>query len=133
MKMRSMKCNNCGASLELDIDNLISYCPFCGNKLMFDVEQIEEIIKEKERTKQIFKQEEEKTKRVQLEKEKEITDISSRTKIIVALIFAWIASIVLLMVLSMKTLDNVNFSPYQLILILDIIGGIAVLIKALKK
>lgn len=36
MELTSMKCNNCGATLELDIDNMISVCLHCGSKLLLD-------------------------------------------------------------------------------------------------
>ena len=132
MGLKSMKCNNCGATLELDIDNMIAYCPYCGKKLMFDIDQLDEIIKAREQTKQVYKQEEEMTKRAQMQKDKEVNYISAKTKIALILILTWIISILVLIGLSMKTLDNVNFSPYQLILILDIVGGIIVLKNAVK-
>lgn len=52
IRMVNLTCTNCGASLDLDIDSLQLYCPFCGNRLMIDVEQMKDILLEKERTKQ---------------------------------------------------------------------------------
>ena len=51
-KLVRLKCQNCGSSLDLDMDHLIAYCPHCGQKLLFDVDQIGNIIIEKEKTKQ---------------------------------------------------------------------------------
>lgn len=38
--------------LDLDLDNLIAYCPYCGNKILIDVEQLVELLTEREKTKQ---------------------------------------------------------------------------------
>ena len=133
MKIHTMKCVNCSASLDVDIDNLIAFCPYCGQKLLFDVQQLSEILKEREHTKQVFKHEDEVTRRAQMQHDEKITNISIKAKSIFLVILAWIVSIIVLAVMSMFTLDAVNFSPYQLILILDIIGGIVVLKNWVKK
>lgn len=72
MKLIKLKCNNCNAPLEVDIDNLIAYCPYCRQKLLFDLDQMERVLAEKEQTKRAkekTKQSEEVTKRVQIENE----------------------------------------------------------------
>lgn len=48
-----MNCPACGAGLELDIDNLISFCPYCGGKLLVDPVAFKDVLVEKERTKRI--------------------------------------------------------------------------------
>lgn len=53
-----LTCQHCGAALEIDSDNLMAYCPHCGQKLLFDVDQIGNILLEKEKT----NREKEKTK-----------------------------------------------------------------------
>ena len=52
IKMVSLTCNHCGANLDIDLNNLMVYCPFCGQKLMIDAGQMIDILKEKEKTKQ---------------------------------------------------------------------------------
>lgn len=52
MKKQELNCPNCSGSLELDIDHLISFCPYCGAKLLFDAELVKTILLERERTKQ---------------------------------------------------------------------------------
>ena len=47
-----LKCNSCNAPLNLNIEKLSMYCPYCGSKLMFYVEDINKILLEKEKTKQ---------------------------------------------------------------------------------
>ena len=72
MKMIELTCQKCSGILKADIDNLYAYCPHCGQKLLFDLEQIEFVIAEREKTKreqEITKREQEKTKRTQIEHE----------------------------------------------------------------
>lgn len=53
MQMIDCTCKKCGASLDLDIDDIKMFCPYCGNKLMLDIssEDLVEIIKDKGETK----------------------------------------------------------------------------------
>lgn len=53
MKPVTLKCPNCGANLECDLDNLQIYCSHCGAKLVMDVDNLGELLVEKEKTKQI--------------------------------------------------------------------------------
>ena len=73
MKMIELTCQKCGGVLNADIDNLYAYCPHCGQKLLFDLEQIEFVIAEREKT----KREQEVTKRIQLEQEHKTKRIQS--------------------------------------------------------
>ena len=50
-RLMQMKCQNCGANLELDLDNLIAFCPYCGAKLMLDIDQLHQVLIAKEGTK----------------------------------------------------------------------------------
>ncbi|MBQ6343594.1 MAG: zinc ribbon domain-containing protein [Anaerolineaceae bacterium] len=51
-KLIHMKCQNCGANLDIDLDHLTAFCPYCGEKLMIDVEKLGDVLIEKEKTKQ---------------------------------------------------------------------------------
>lgn len=51
--MLDMKCHECGASIALDIENLIGFCPHCGTKLLVDPIAFKEILIEKEKTKRM--------------------------------------------------------------------------------
>ncbi len=62
MRLIEMKCQNCAAPLEIDLDNLQVYCQYCGEKLMIDVENLGDILYEKEKTKQVT----EETKKAQV-------------------------------------------------------------------
>lgn len=48
----NMTCDKCGANLDVDIEHLQAYCPYCGTKLLIDVSQMSDIINKKEQTKQ---------------------------------------------------------------------------------
>lgn len=131
--MKIIKCDSCSAAIEINYDKLIGYCPYCGNQLHFDLKQVEDILKEREHTRQVELQECGQTKRAQLNYDKEKNDISARKIVILSILCVWIFSIVFFAILSMMTLDNVNFSPYQLVLILDFIGGIIILKNWVKR
>lgn len=60
MKLIKLTCPNCGGKLEMDTDDKKVYCPYCGQKLFVDYEHLDI---EREKT----KQEQENTKRVQIE------------------------------------------------------------------
>lgn len=80
MKMIELTCQKCGGVLNADIDNLFAYCPHCGQKLLFDLEQIEFVLAEREKTKreqEKTKREQEVTKRIQLEQEHKTKRIQS--------------------------------------------------------
>lgn len=47
-----LKCQNCGANLDVDLDRLMAFCPYCGEKLLIDTEQLSSVLVEKEKTKQ---------------------------------------------------------------------------------
>ena len=49
-KLIHMKCQNCGANLDIYLDHLTAFCPYCGAKLMIDVEKIGDVLIEKEKT-----------------------------------------------------------------------------------
>lgn len=50
MKLFQLTCKNCGAQLNIDLDNLQAYCPFCGQKLMFKFKQMGKVFIEREKT-----------------------------------------------------------------------------------
>ena len=89
MKLIQLKCENCGADLNLNMDKMIAYCPYCGNKLLFDMDAINNILVEKEKTKQIeinSKKDVEITKIKQESEDKYRDDIMGIVGFIVAMI-----------------------------------------------
>ena len=65
MKIIKIECPNCAKSVNLDPDNLSSFCSYCGSKLMLDITQLQGILIEKEKTRQKEIEEIETTKRKQ--------------------------------------------------------------------
>ncbi|MDO4183016.1 MAG: hypothetical protein Q4E12_05360 [Coriobacteriia bacterium] len=47
----SMDCEKCGAHLDLDLENLVKFCPYCGNKIMLDPSALRDVLLAKEETK----------------------------------------------------------------------------------
>lgn len=41
MKLIKNTCPDCGAHLDVDLENKILFCPFCGNRLLIDDESID--------------------------------------------------------------------------------------------
>ncbi len=52
MNMVQMKCQNCNENLELDLDHLTAFCPYCGTKLLIDADSIGDLLIAREETKQ---------------------------------------------------------------------------------
>ena len=46
-----MECPGCKANLEIDQDNLIAFCPYCGKKLLYDSNGMSYVLTEREKTK----------------------------------------------------------------------------------
>ena len=66
MRLIKMNCNNCNAPLDIDLENLQAKCPYCGQKLMIDFDQLGRVLAEKEKTKRTLGKEEYQTKRAQM-------------------------------------------------------------------
>lgn len=93
MKPFKMTCENCNASLDLDLDNIEFKCPYCGSKLMIDMAVLSNALSEREKTKQLQIQEEHET-------EREKRDEKSRLIILLVAIGLIIFSLSLLFILS---------------------------------
>lgn len=52
MRLVSVNCPNCGSPINIDLDNMARYCGTCGSKIMLDVETIQTLLIEKEKTRQ---------------------------------------------------------------------------------
>ena len=65
MDLVQLKCLDCGAQLNLDLENIQAFCPYCGAKLMIDSVTLAKLLSEREKTKQVEIKEQEITKRMQ--------------------------------------------------------------------
>ena len=101
-KFIQMKCQNCGANLNLDLDNLIAFCPYCGAKLMLDIDQLHQVLIAKEGTKvakEVTKRDELKYD-FELEKKKmDIEEGKRNDKIVFILLALMVLGVVILNVL----------------------------------
>lgn len=50
MRLIETTCNKCGATLEIDLDNLQAYCQHCGSKLQIDIDNLDQLLLSKEKT-----------------------------------------------------------------------------------
>ena len=71
MELIKLRCDNCGSNLEMDMEHLLVFCPFCGQKLMIDFDQVGSVMKDKETTKRHLYSENQETKRIQMSYENE--------------------------------------------------------------
>lgn len=87
MQFVKMKCNNCGAQLNVDLDNLQASCPYCSQKLMIDFDQLAWVLAEKEKTKRAVEREAYETLRTKMsyEHESKEKDKDWKKKAIVAI------------------------------------------------
>ena len=53
MKLVELTCENCGAQLEVDLDRKIAYCPYCRQKLMINLDRMDTVLAEREKTKRL--------------------------------------------------------------------------------
>ena len=70
--MSEIKCCSCGANINIDFENLISFCPYCGAKLIVDLKLVQDVLKEREKTKQIQIQAEQMTAQKKMEYDVEL-------------------------------------------------------------
>ncbi len=80
MQLIKLRCNNCSAQLDIDLDNLQIYCPYCGQKLMIGFDQLGKVLAEKEKTKRTIEREEQQTRRVQMAYEHEARERDKERK-----------------------------------------------------
>jgi uncharacterized membrane protein YvbJ len=84
MNTFSVNCPNCGAPINLDLDNIAKFCGQCGSKIMLDVETIQRLLIEKEKTKQVEAKEKTKARQAEMEYKRESSSGIVFTIIIVA-------------------------------------------------
>jgi len=61
-----LKCSNCKANLDLNLDNMIAYCPFCGEKIIVDVQSLTKLLTESQVTERREVSERAKTERTKI-------------------------------------------------------------------
>lgn len=104
MNVIQIKCQNCNAPVDLDLDQLIGFCPYCGTKLLLEVDELSQLLIEKERTKraqEYTKQIKEETKRFQEKRKQKIKeDLIGDVELILIIIIMLVVSVGALYVVS---------------------------------
>ena len=129
--MSTFKCTFCGGSVKIDEEAAIATCEYCGNKFPVESGKSETIHRfvDEAKIKEIESlQHKEETERLYAEKKR-----ASALKVKMILLAIWGIAVAVLWILSACTVDNVGFSPYQLLLIPTIIFGIVIIIIEIKK
>lgn len=107
-----IKCQQCGGEVELNFDKLISFCPYCGTKLLIEVDDLAGYLKEKEKTNQ--------TKiKYDSENIKDSHDFNSK----ILLVAIWVATLLLFTIGCIFTIDRAGFSIFEIFIIIDLIVG----------
>ena len=123
MNIKTVTCPNCGSTLDLNFDNLQKYCSACGSKLMLDIDTIQQLLIEKEKTKQVQIQETAKT-------EVAINEQKLRSKkMIIGLIAVgmWMIFVIVALIATGVSGGNV-----MLVLMLLILFGIFIIVAILS-
>lgn len=131
MKLTAAICPQCNGEIHITEETHQCYCSHCGTKIILNDASYtvthrtidEARIKEAEVNQQV--------QLGQLEIEKEKAK-QKKTSFLFTLI-VWFLSLIILIYLSVTTVDNVNFSPFQLVLILDLVIGLIIIPKQLRK
>ena len=88
MKLINPDCKKCEATLEINLDKLQAFCPYCGSRLMIDVDKFDSLFKEMEITKREQIRETEKTKRAKYEYLSKVEDAKNYNHLILIFLIA---------------------------------------------
>ena len=142
MKIKQMLCPNCASNLEIEEGAQNVSCKYCGTQINVQNETKtvnHQIIDENKNITQRYIDEtkikeiesQQAIKMQEIEKQKKQEEQNKKMKLF--LLVGWLSSMLILLIISVFTMDNVGFSPYQLLLILDIIVGVSIIKKQAKK
>lgn len=126
----ALKCPQCNANIEIESGRKNCFCTYCGTPIFLDdgsktitYHTVDEARIQEDQTNRILKLKE-------YEHEEQKNKLSAKIKLY--LLIGWVISLILFIILSVVTVDNVGFSIYQILLILDIILGIKVIQSIIK-
>ena len=142
MKAVQVQCPNCGSSINIQEGMDKSFCQYCGQQIVIEDENkktTHQIIYENRNINNRY-YDEAKIKQLELEHEEKIflreeksKQTENKKKMNIILLSVWVLSLLIFIVASFFTLDNVNFSPFHIFIIIDIIAGIIVIKKRTTK
>ena len=86
MKAIPMECPGCKANLEIDPEHIIAYCPYCGKKLIYDIDGLSYVLTEQEKTKQTTINKKYELEKIKIEhEEKRKDDLHEDLRILIGL------------------------------------------------
>ena len=107
-KLIPLICSNCGGKLDLYLDNMQAFCPYCGEKLLVDINQLGHILSEREKTKR---------RQMDIEAEERMELLKSENKNKDAKrIFKYTIGLAIAMILAMIVMINIShftFSSFE--------------------
>ena len=126
----SLKCPDCQANIEIQEGKKKCFCSYCGRQLLLDDGSVTITHRTIDHTRIREVELEQQLKLKQMEIDAIEKKERSRKQSI--LLGIWLLSVVVLLLLSIFTADEANFSPFQLVLIADIVLGIKLLLNSKK-
>lgn len=117
MRLVQTTCNKCGAQLDIDLDHLQAFCPYCGDKLLIDFAKLDRVLTEKEKTKRALEHDAQETKRTQMtfehenvkqEREYKQKDKESTKQTLTTLLFLSILMLFIFLPFNMLNSDEVK-------------------------
>ena len=142
MKQTQIRCNNCGAQITIQdgVDKM--FCQYCGNQIILEDENkttTHQIIDENRNINNRY-YDEAKIKELEFDREerlaaqqKEELQNKEKRQTDMVLLGVWLVSLLVFIIASFFTLDNVNFSPFHIFIIIDLIVGFTVIKKRSNK
>lgn len=102
MRLVEMTCNSCNAQLELDLDKMQAFCPYCGKKLTVDVDKLSDVLIEKEKTNRdkVKREYDIQEKKLDFEQKQELGKKNARSSWIIAAVMWAVIGLVVFVVLS---------------------------------
>ena len=126
MEMTALTCSACGANIQIEAGKKSCFCPCCGTQFSLDdgskvitYRTVDEARMQEDETNRILKLKE-------YEQERLKNKLSNRIEWYI--LIGWAVSIVVFIILSVTTEDEV----YQMILIIDIVLGVKVIRSAIE-
>lgn len=91
MKFVELTCQNCHAQLEMDLDKMLVYCPYCGKKLGVEIDDLSKVLLEREKTNRdkVKREYDIQEKKLDFE-QKETSKIRDHKSTLIAAVFVWV-------------------------------------------
>lgn len=92
-KMTTLKCRNCGGTVELDTELPVAFCPYCGKKDLIDDDLLGRVYIEKEKTRQTTaKLDYEERKNIREQKQQRFTPLIPLVFLLICFLMVWLST-----------------------------------------